>query len=258
MRKINRIKGYAMCLISLALLFSPEKVKAQEENVYIADDADILTQEEETELRTYLESLSKDYNYVAVTSDYNEFGDAHELADDYYCSQYGMQDDGVAFLVDMDYREIYISGHGKAKKILADGDCLDITDNVYKYASRGEYLNCIVKAFEQASRLLSSGFILRPMRYLVAALISVVLGFLITFFWAMRECGSISDIVSDRTVATFMAGAAIAGTAVVYDTKKVKHESSSGGSGGGGGWDSGGGGGFSGGGGGSSGGGHSF
>ena len=95
------------------------------------------------------------------------------------------------------------------------------------------------------------------MRYIVAALLSIVFGFLLTFFWAMSENRKASARATDRMAAAVIAGAAIGASAVIYDSKRTKHVSDSGSSGGG--WSGGGssgGGGFSGGS--SSGGGHSF
>lgn len=253
---MRKVLKYMVCLVVGCLLMMPTPVHAAEANVYVIDDADIISAEEELELQSYLESLDAEYNYMAITSDYNEYNDPHKLADAYYTDIYSMDDPGVAFIIDMDTRQIYLSGHGTAKKLIDNADAIDITDNIYKYASKGEYYSCFVKGFDQVNALLNSGFILRPMRYIVAALLSIVFGFLLTFFWAMSENRKASAHATDRMAAAVIAGAAIGASAVIYDSKRTRHVSDSGSSGGGG-WSSGGGG-FSGGGGGSSGGGHSF
>ena len=250
------ILKYMLGLAVAIMLMVPLPAQAKDTNVYVIDDADLLSSEEEAELQIYLESLSVDYNYMAITAEYNDYENTHALADAYYTDIYTMNDPGVVFIIDMDNRQIFLSGHGTAKKNLSDADALDVTDNIYNYASKGEYYSCFVKGFNQVNTLLNAGFILRPMRYIVAALLSIVFGFLLTFFWAMSENRKASARATDRMAAAVIAGAAIGASAVIYDSKRTRHASDSGSSGGGG-WSSGGGG-FSGGGSSSSGGGHSF
>ncbi len=254
---MRNILNYMLGLAVAIMLIVPLTVQAKDTNVYVIDDADLLSSEEEAELQTYLASLSADYNYMAITAEYNDYENTHALADAYYTDIYTMDDPGVVFIIDMDNRQIFLSGHGTAKKNLSDADALDVTDNIYKYASKGEYYSCFVKGFNQVNTLLSAGFILRPMRYIVAALLSIVFGFLFTFFWAMSENRKASARATDRMAAAVVAGAAIGASAVIYDSRRTQHVSDSGSSGGG--WSGGGssgGGGFSGGS--SSGGGHSF
>ena len=132
----------------------------------------------------------------------------------------------------------------------------DITDNIYRYATKGDYKTCIIKAFNQADTLTNKGFILRPMRIIVSFLLAIIIGFLVTFFRAMLERSKVK--MDGKGAEILMAGAAIAGTAAIYDTRRVRRsQNSSSGGHSGGGFSGGGGGGFSGGGG-HSGGGHSF
>lgn len=254
MREIKKYLFFTLGL-ALALMFRPITAEASADNVRIYDDASLLTDQEEQELATYLQSLNDDVNYVVVTTDSNEHGSNQDSRLQYYYElEYFEADPGVAFLIDMYDREIYVSGYGNVRKLIKNADALDITDNVYRYASKGDYYTCILKAFEQANALVSGGHILRPMRYIAALLLSIVLGFFFTFLWAITERSKIDTKVAKSEI--LMTGAAIAGTAVIYDTTKVRKSSDSGSSGGHSGGFSGGG--FSGGGGGHSGGGHSF
>ncbi len=254
MHKLNR---YLILILMTTVILMPVTAKADNPNVYIQDDADLLTDQEEADLREYLETLNPEVNYVAATSESEEYGtDTHDMLRGYYTQKYDTSEDGIAFIIDMYNREVYISGYGDAKKWISNADCLDITDNIYNYASYEEYYTCMVKAFQQADILVNKGFILRPMRFIVSALVAIVLGFLGTFIFAISGRAT-SQSASDKAVAALMAGATIAGTAVVFDSRKTKHQSS-GSSSSGGGWDSGGGGGGFSGGSDSSGGGHSF
>lgn len=256
---MREIKKTLLGLVAAVMLFSPIKAQAAAENIYITDDAYLLTDEEVQDIEAYLETLNPETKYVIATSDNSDYGyDADSKLEHYYTKLYSNYDDGIGFIIDMENREIYISGYGKYQKSISNADALDITDNIYRYASRGDYYTCIMKAFEQADTLTNKGFILRPMRIIVALLLAIVLGFLITFFIAMEERASAKAAFKNSDAMVIMAGASIVGTAAVYNTRKVRRASDSGGSGGHSGGFSGGGGGFSGGGGGHSGGGHSF
>ncbi len=250
---MREIKIIFLTLFAAILLATPFTVEAKGSNVTVIDEADLLTSAEEEDLYDYLYTLDDGINYLVVTSDdYNTNTDS--TLERYYSSYYVESSDGVAFIIDMYNREIYISGYGSVKNTLTSADALDITDNVYTYASYGNYYDCILNAFEQADIVVNKGFILRPMRFIVAFLVSIILGFLGVFIWAMMERRHV--VISDSAAQIIVTGMAVSGLPVVYD--RVKRPRSNG-SGGGGGFSGGGGGGFSGGGGGGhSGGGHSF
>lgn len=252
---MREIKRFVLGLMAAALLFTPVDVHAAASNIYIADDADILSDEDESEVLEYLETLNSNTKYVVATTSESSMDTTDEKLFDYYTSQYSNYDDGVAFIIDMDERVIWMSGYGKYQRSISSADATDITDNIYRYASKGDYKTCILKAFNQADTLTNKGFILRPMRIIVAFLLAIIIGFLFSFFMAMSERSKVK--MDSKGSEILLAGAAIAGTAAIYDTRRVRRSqnSSSGGHSGGG--FSRGGGGYSGGGG-HSGGGHSF
>lgn len=252
MREIRKI---VLGLIAAVMLLTPVNAHAAASNIYIADDANILTDADEAEVLEYLETLSGDTKYVVATTDASSIDSTDEKLFDYYTARYSNYDDGMAFIIDMDERVIWMSGYGKYQKSISSADATDITDNIYRYASKGDYKTCIIKAFIQADTLTNKGFILRPMRIIVSFLLAIIIGLLFSFFMAMSERSNVK--MDGKGAEILMAGAAIAGTAAIYDTRRVRRsQNSSSGSHSGGGF-SGGGGGFSGGGG-HSGGGHSF
>lgn len=260
-------KFLSSLLIVFALVFIfPLTAAAASSNVKVVDDAGILTNKETEELEEYLEELDGTVNYLVVTCDDGAMGSsALEKLDNYYRQEFDAYEDGIAFIVDMDTRRIELQGRNKLQYSLDSGDCTDITDNVYKYASDGDYYNCIYHAFRQADLVANYKFVLRPMRIIVSLLIAIIIGFLGTFLKAMADRSKENEIKGVPEM--FLVGATFKGLANVYDSKKRKvpeQSHYSGGSSGGyhssgGGFSSGGGGGFSsGGGGGFSSGGHSF
>ena len=157
----------------LAISYS---AKAAASNVYIADDAKLLTEDERDDLQKYLESLDGNLNYVAVTTEENDFGrSTDEILESYYNNKYDDTQAGIAFIIDMYHREIILSGYGDTRFLLKKSDEQDVTDNVYRYAMNGEYYDCMLNAFEQADVIVNDGFVLRPMRIIVTALISLII-----------------------------------------------------------------------------------
>lgn len=263
---MRKLLSRVFIVFALVFIF-PLSVSAATDNVKIVDDAGILTNEETENLKEYLETLDGSINYLVVTTDDREKGDsALTKLDNYYRQEFDAYEDGIAFIVDMDTRRIEIQGRNSLQYSLDSGDCTDITDNVYRYASDGDYYNCIYHAFREADLVANYEFVFRPMRIIVSLLIAIIIGFLGTFLKAMADRSKENEIKGVPEM--FLVGATFKGLANVYDSKKrrVPEQShySGGSSGGyhssGGGFSSGGGGGFSsgGGGGGFSSGGHSF
>ena len=252
---MREIRHFIVALIALVILCIPMEAVAAESasNVCIIDDADLLTDDEYAKLEDYLESLNSDINYMAVTCDNEDYGyNTDDIIDSYFTSVYSNYDDGIGFIIDMYNREIYIVGYGQCQKRISNADAIDITDNVYRFASKGDYYGCISNAFLQADNLVNRGFILRPMKYIISLLLAIVLGFLFTFFFAVLERSQVKFDTNSAQIV--MTGATIVGSAAVYDTIRRRHvEASSSGGGFSGGGSSGGSSG-----GGHSGGGHSF
>ena len=216
MRKI-----YYILICFVAVLSISFTSKAASSNVYIADEANLLTEDEREDLQEYLESLDEDLNYVAVTVEDNDFGKGtDEILESYYNDKYDDTQAGIAFIIDMYHREIILSGYGDTRFVLKRADALDITDNVYRYASSGDYYDCISKAFEQAYTIVNNGFVLRPMRIIVTALISLIIGFLVPFFIAIRKRSKLKLNVEEREI--IMTGAGVVAAATVYDSVKQK------------------------------------
>ena len=159
-------------------------------------------------------------------------------------------------MIDMGRRNIWIYCDGAIYRIINKSYANTITDNVYRYASKAEYYDCALNAYDQALTLLEGGRISQPMKYISNVLIAMVMALLINFVFLIIQRHEYSD-----TSLEAMAGAMTSTVAVSVMSKKLikSHKSahvssSSSGGGGGGGFSGGGGGGGSSGGGG----GHSF
>lgn len=149
--------------------------------VEIEDDAGLLTSEEIGQLVSTMEDITE-YGNVAFKSVSINDSSAAAFAKSYYRSLFG-QKSGTLFLIDMDNREIYIFSDGKVYRTISKSYALSITDNVYRYASAGQYCKCADEVFLQITTLLEGGRIMQPMKYINNALLALILSLLITFSW---------------------------------------------------------------------------
>ena len=154
------------------------------------------------------------------------------------------------FIIDMATRQLGVWSTDDILRTLTQSKGYTITDNVFSYATRGEYAGCAETAFNQMYRVLKGEKVSGPMRVISNALLAMLAAILLAYlFISARMEQEVKVSLPEIATATVGAGAVIAAKRL---TRKVKHSSNSGGghSGGfGGGGFSGGGGGFSGGGG---------
>lgn len=204
--------------------------------VIIEDDADLLTDEEEESLYELMNEITLYGNIAFKTIDYNDYSSTERYILDYYDDLFGISSGGV-FLIDMDYRNIWIRCHGSMSNIITDAYTDTITDNVYTYASDADYYGCAYETFSQMLTLLQGHKIAQPMKYISNAFLAMIIGLLITYF--IVKLMSVAKAPSDKQL--------MEGTRYSYQLKNpdaiFTHEtkkydppsSSSGGSGGGGG-----------------------
>lgn len=168
-------------------------------------------------------------------------------------SRFGRGSDYTVFIIDMKTRRLGIYSSKSVYGLLSTAKANTITDNVYKYASRGEYADCAAEAFSQITKVMQGNKISQPMKYVSNVFIALICAILVTYMLVAGRMRH-EQATSVQTL-TQAAGAGIATAVTGHVLKKVVHHERS--SGGGGGF-RGGGGGFSGGGGGGGGGSHGF
>ena len=119
--------------------------------VIVDDRADLLTDEEESRLASEMEPVTA-YGNAAFISCYAS-GSTSSYAKDLYRDLFG-SDSGTIFMIDMENRNIWIQSNGAIYRTITKSYANTITDNVYKYASRGDYYGCASNAFSQICTLL--------------------------------------------------------------------------------------------------------
>lgn len=156
MRKL-RLWLSAICLC--AGVFAVMEVSA--ETVYVYDHADLLTIEEEEELQSYAEVMNDIWkmNFLVITTDDAEGKSSMEYADDFYDAQFPEESeiDGVAYLIDMDHREIYLSTSGLAIRYLTDERIDIILDAAFECVADGDYYGTFKAFFDESEKFFYEG-----------------------------------------------------------------------------------------------------
>ncbi len=243
MRKII----YVLVTLAVVLFLNVPVSAAPSYKVYLNDSQDLLTDYEEQRLLLQMDRILPYGNagFISVS----QHRDTEVYAKDTYKELFG-EESGILFVIDMGERNIWIHSNGDIYKVINKAYAYTITDNVYRYATKGEYYRCAEEAFDQARILLEGGKIAQPMKHISNALIALVIALLINFIVLITQRQRKVPSPKD----TFKAMSSTIGLTILAremtKSKKTRHiESSSSSSDSSGSW---GGGGYSGGGGGSS------
>lgn len=235
-----------ICLMTSGV-FAQEVSETNPETGYLAfvdDMAGLLTREETYDLLESIREISA-YGNVGFVSVYSHpYSSEFDFANSYFHSRFG-SDSGTIFIVDMQLRKLTVFSDGAIYRTVTKSYANTITDNVYTYASDGQYYVCAQKAFEQIQRLLEGKRIAQPMKYISNFLLALILALMINYFRARLNSGassaSDSEWLEKLAIAFDFRGVDIRKTST---SKRYNppSKSSGGGSGGGGGGSSGGGG----------------
>jgi len=123
-------------------------VSAASQAPFLVDDADLLTDSEETVLRLKLEDLSHKYGaqIAVVTTVYVDNDDIGSYIKTVYDGQgygYGSDHAGVLLLISMDLREFRILRNGFAGDAITLGDIDTITELITPDLADGEYADAL-------------------------------------------------------------------------------------------------------------------
>jgi Beta-propeller domains of methanol dehydrogenase type len=150
--------------------------------IILEDDAQLLGSREQEELAAAMRTVTAYGNAAFKSISANSYS-AASFADDYYHGLFGTES-GTLFLIDMDNRELYLFSDGAIYRTIGKSYADTITDNVYRYASNGDYYLCASSAFEQIGAVLAGEKIAQPMKYISNALLAFILAALLNYFLA--------------------------------------------------------------------------
>ncbi len=205
----------------------------------ILDNAGLLTDSEKKELLEEMYPLT-DYGNAAFQSTNVNTTTPREFIDRYYAGY-----TGSIFLLDMDNRQVGLYNSGAIYDVVTTSHTATITDNIYRYATKGNYYACAAEAFREETALLKGQRIAQPMKIICSILLALILGFMINFLILSHQRKPAK--VPYEPLLSKLAQSVMTRSLHVNVYKRVEHDSDSGGGGFGGGG-GGGGGGFSGGG----------
>lgn len=108
----------------------------------LVDDADLLTDSEENELKEQLDSINEKYGYdaVIVTTDSLEGYTSTEFADDFY-DYNGFAENGILLLISIEERDWAISTSGDAIDAFPDEYQEEIMNSIMGYLGNDEWYN---------------------------------------------------------------------------------------------------------------------
>lgn len=155
MKKCN-IKITFLLIICVILLFSNVFCcYATNYSVYVCDNADLLSVEEEIALKETYQKYAINENLDIVFLTYSDANGKSTMTytDDFYDGlegDYRYADDGILFAIDMDNREIYINTVGIAISELTDDEIDMFLDYGFNKISNEEYFECLDVMAEKA------------------------------------------------------------------------------------------------------------
>ena len=159
---------------------------------YIDDEEDLLSSSEEENLLKKLVPLTQ-YGNVAFLSGRGEYSAVATIRDFYNEVFYGKS--GLIFFIDMENREIRIQSGGAFYRTISSDVANSITDNVYVFASNGDYYRTAAVAFSQVKAKMEGRFVATPMRWISNFFLAIFLGLLFNFTmllmtWKQNRAGS--------------------------------------------------------------------
>ena len=101
----------------------------------------------------------------------------------------------MIFFIDMENREIRIQSGGAFYRTISSDVANSITDNVYVFASNGDYYRTAAVAFSQVKAKMEGRFVATPMRWISNFFLAIFLGLLFNFTmllmtWKQNRAGS--------------------------------------------------------------------
>lgn len=164
----------------------------------VMDDAHIFDFDDQyfKKLKKEINSFTEYGSICVATIDNAYGGSTRDAALNFFGEDGDYENINMALLlIDMDNRMIYIHSMGRVNSILTASRAETITDNVYKYASNGDYERCAYEAVLQMNTIMGGGRIAQPMRYICNALLAMLFGIFIMYYIAKKSSSS-QDIVA--------------------------------------------------------------
>lgn len=173
---------FLACILLFGMITA---VSATSVNAYIHDEADILTDQEESALERQLQSISEEYQVqVVVVTASSSMGidpDTYvEVLYDRRAYGFGQTRDGVLLMICMDPREYRILSNGLGADAISVSDIQSISDAIVPSLRSGDYARAIGIYAEKCDSLLKDHLVFDPVSNLgIALVIGLVVGLIV-------------------------------------------------------------------------------
>lgn len=143
-------------LLLLTLCLPLYAVPSVDPSLLLYDYAQLLSGEEESKLQKELQRIGEQYGMdaVVVLIDDNEGYTSANYAFDFY-DYNGFAEDGLLMLINMDDREVFLSGSGAAMSYFTDGVIDDMTYDLVDPLAEGDYSGTVQLFVQQMEQVLS-------------------------------------------------------------------------------------------------------
>ena len=166
----------------------------------IVDDADILSDEEEREIKEGMKKFSDQCHIVVASGN----GLKMQTAQGYY-SQYIPQGNScIVLFLDINSQQLEIYCTGRAAEIINESHRTEITDNLYYYMLDQNYAGAIGECMGETYSIMTGAAVFAPMRYINNAFIALSLAAIIMFLFVHRSRDRISDADYDEKMQEYL------------------------------------------------------
>ena len=206
---------------------------------FVADNADVLTDDEETALAASLEAISEKYALQAAVLTVDSYGGKTDraYADDCFIKMgygFGENKDGLLFVFntgnDDGVRNVYLATHGSAIEYITDFEIDVIFELVIPYLEKGEYAAAFDIFADEVDGAIDPS---TPVFYIP---FSIAIGFLIAFIIVKIQASKLKTVRPQVNAADYVGNVELtyrSDNFMYKDIRKVKKSSdSSSGSGG--------------------------
>lgn len=148
--------------------------------IAIVDDAGLLKESDRNSLVESMKPITQYCSVLLLTTTSNNTS-LQDYAWQRGSAVFGSSESFTVLMIDMGNRQIYIGSTSDIRKTLSTARANTITDNVYRYATNGDYAACARTAFEQMFTVLDGGNIPAPMKIIGCILIALIGGLTVCY-----------------------------------------------------------------------------
>jgi len=215
-------KKIVYLLLTLCMLVTAVLPAGASDYLPLFDEADLLTDSEESALIAKLEEIGWQYQMEVVIAAVETTGgySAMEYADDFYDYNgygYGETYDGLILLVDMDSRDWWISTCGAAIRTFTDAGIDYIGEQIVPYMSDGDFYAAFNEFADQCSAFMAQAQTGDPFDYHnlpqapkapfnagMAFVIAVIAGFIIAMIYTGSLKGQLKSVRAQKAAAGYV------------------------------------------------------